>query len=275
MQAKLIISIILIITARGSALAQNDEPKPDKVSHAEPLYSDLVRDLGARRGEKEWNVGLSIEDKKDYHTIGGLVEYEFAPVNRLGIEVEVPFSTHFKTVKNEREIPTSGINGIKVATQYTFLVSKKHNLSLAAGYANDFEFHMIREDRKYNWDPENVFHPFFVAAKRWGNNYHTLLYTGPSLGLDLNTKELHKEWIINANFHYMFTGSKNFVGLEVNQHINHNGLSLVLRPQVRVTLSKQLALGFVTGIPVLGKEEGMSMFCRLIYEPRRKGSRQN
>jgi hypothetical protein len=274
MQAKHIFSIILILAGQTCALAQTSAPKPDKVSHAEPLYSDLVRDLGARKGEKEWNVGLSLEDRKDYHTVGGLVEYEFAPANRLGVEIEVPFSAHFKTEKNERQIPTSGIDGIKVATQYTFLVSKKHSLSLAAGYANDFEFRMERISGKYNWAPENVFHPFFVAAKRWGSNYHTLLYTGPSLGLDLTTKQLHPEWVINTNFHYMFTGTKNFVGLEINQHIGQSGVSLVLRPQVRVTLSKQVALGLVTGIPVLGKEEGMSMFCRLIYEPGRKGSRQ-
>ena len=31
--------------------------KPAKISHAEPLYLDLVRDLGARKGEREWNVG--------------------------------------------------------------------------------------------------------------------------------------------------------------------------------------------------------------------------
>jgi hypothetical protein len=28
--------------------------EPDKVLHAELLYIDLIRDLGARKGEKEW-----------------------------------------------------------------------------------------------------------------------------------------------------------------------------------------------------------------------------
>ena len=27
----------------------------------------------------------------------------------------------------------------------------------------------------------NIYNPFFVAAKRWGNNIHTLLYTGPAI----------------------------------------------------------------------------------------------
>ena len=30
-----------------------DRKEPDKVLHAEPLYIDLIRDLGARKGEKE------------------------------------------------------------------------------------------------------------------------------------------------------------------------------------------------------------------------------
>ena len=30
-----------------------DSIEPDKVLHAEPLYIDLIRDLGARKGEKE------------------------------------------------------------------------------------------------------------------------------------------------------------------------------------------------------------------------------
>src|SRR5690606_7121157 len=35
---------------------------PAKNLHAEPLYIDLIRDLGARKGEKEWNIGMGITD---------------------------------------------------------------------------------------------------------------------------------------------------------------------------------------------------------------------
>ena len=37
-----------------------DQKEPVKVLHAEPLYIDLIRDLGARKGEKEWNLGLGL-----------------------------------------------------------------------------------------------------------------------------------------------------------------------------------------------------------------------
>ena len=40
--------------------------EPDKVLHAEPLYIDLIRDLGARKGEKEWNFGYGLTDFNDF-----------------------------------------------------------------------------------------------------------------------------------------------------------------------------------------------------------------
>jgi hypothetical protein len=39
---------------------------PYKVLHAEPLYIDLIRDLGARKGEKEWNVGMGLTDNDNH-----------------------------------------------------------------------------------------------------------------------------------------------------------------------------------------------------------------
>jgi hypothetical protein len=74
-----------------------DKQKPDKVLHAEPLFIDLIRDLGARKGEKEWNIGLGLTDNGDFDKYSGLVEYEWAPVNRLGLEFELPFSIYYPT----------------------------------------------------------------------------------------------------------------------------------------------------------------------------------
>lgn len=46
----------------------------DKVLHAEPLYIDLIRDLGARKGEKEWNIGMGLTDNNMYDKYNALVE---------------------------------------------------------------------------------------------------------------------------------------------------------------------------------------------------------
>lgn len=268
MRSNAILFLLTFLCFAEPAFTQTaTDTRSDKVSHAEPLYYDLVRDLGARKGEKELNVGVSMEDNRRFHTLGGLVEYEFAPANRLGVEVEVPFSVHFKSLREQQvDLPLGGINGIKLATQYTFFVSKKHGLSLAAGYANDFELGAERINGKIRLSPENISQPFFVAAKSWKGRFHTLLHTGPVLGVHLRNGMLDPQWMVNTSFHYMFPGGKNFVGMEVNQMWGPKTGSLVLRPQFRVAVSKRTMLGFVTGIPMVG-DEGMSFFCRLIYEP--------
>lgn len=58
---------------------------PAKVLHAEPLYIDLIRDLGARKGEKEWNLGFGLTDNLSFDSYEALVEYEWAPIDRLGM----------------------------------------------------------------------------------------------------------------------------------------------------------------------------------------------
>lgn len=272
MKPNLIFLSVLAIGFSVQALAQ--DALPAKVSHVEPLYMDLVRDLGARKGEKEWNLGLSLEDKTRYHSLGGLVEYEFAPANRWGVEVEIPFSVHFKTDRRQKvELPPAGIDGIKVATQYTFFVSPRYQLSMAAGYANDLELHAETHAGKWRLAPENVSQPFFVLAKSWRQSrYHTLLYTAPTFGVDMRTGRLRKELLVNADFHYRFPRSRNVVGLELNQTYGFPQVGIVLRPQAKVNLGKGLALGVVVGIPVLGQAEGTGLFCRLIYEPSGKRS---
>jgi hypothetical protein len=65
----------------------------------------------------------------------------------------------------------------------------------------------------------------------------------------------------------MITGTRNFIGLEVNKELAHGKLNAVMRPQMRVALAENLMVGIVSGIP-LGKENrGLSSFARIIYEP--------
>ena len=62
-----------------------------KVEHAEPLYIDLMRDLGARKVEAEINVGFGRNNHHYYNEFNGFLEYKRAKANRLDMEVEVPF----------------------------------------------------------------------------------------------------------------------------------------------------------------------------------------
>lgn len=244
----------------------------DKVLHAEPLFIDLIRDLGARKGEREWNVGIGMTDRKTYDNYSALVEYEFAPIDRLGLEVELPFSYYMPldSAVKRTEIPNNKLNSVKLAGQYSFLVSEKRSLSAAIGYIHEFEQTAFSSYGKEKLFTGNKFNPFFVAAKRWGNNFHTLLYTGPLIEKHFNNNHIYTTWQFNTNFHYMITGTRNFIGIEFNKEVKESDFDMTIRPQMRVGLTDNLLVGVVTGIPISRESQRLSMFLRIIYEPKHK-----
>lgn len=255
----------------SSFLAEFEEKKTKqkpKVLHAEPLYIDLIRDLGARKGEKEWNLGAGMTDKRGFDEYEILVEYEWAPIDRLGFEVEIPvtlFSTRGELSPN-LENPSNRVESLKLATQWSFLVSEKTKTSLALGYIHEFEFVDLNKLGRGDLFKGNVYNPFLIAAKRWGSNYHTLFYTGPRIVKEFNQKS-DFTYELHSNFHYMIPGTRNFIGLEFNKEFQKNEFIGVIRPQMRVGLAENLMVGIVTGIPLSGQDRSMSSFVRIIYEP--------
>lgn len=240
-----------------------------KILHAEPLYIDLIRDLGARKGEKEWNVGFGLYDNDGFDRYHALVEYEWAPIDRLGLEVELPFSfytPHIGAIPGQT--PDSRLESLKLAAQYTFLVSGKYNTSLAIGYLHELEFTPFRRFRNSTFYRGNIFNPFFVSAKRWGNNFHTLIYQGPVWFQSFDGKQSLFQYQLNTNFHYMISGTRHFIGVEINKEFHPRDFDMVLRPQMRVEITEQLMIGIVTGIPIERETQRFSTFLRLIYEPK-------
>lgn len=247
---------------------ENVKGKP-KVLHAEPLYIDLIRDLGARKGEREWNIGMGMTDNLKYDEINLLVEYEFAPIDRLGFEVELPVLFYSKQKNVDKDsIPSTRLESLKMATQWSFFVSEKMKTSMALGYIHEFVLSPMDDFGKPLFTG-NVFNPFLVAAKRWGQNFHTLVYTGPRVEKERGHKT---EWRydINTNFHYMIPGTRNFVGIELNKNLRQHDFDMVIRPQMRVGISENLLVGIVGGVPVNRENQRFSMFTRIIWEPKTK-----
>ncbi|MGV3459103.1 MAG: HAEPLYID family protein [Flavobacterium sp.] len=239
---------------------------PPKVLHAEPLYIDLIRDLGARKGEKEWNVGLGLTDKETYDEYTTLVEYEWAPADRLGLEVELPFSWHYP-ISGATDAPGNRLNSLKMAGQYSFFVNEKIAISMAIGYIHEFELNDFSNYDNGRLFTGNVYNPFFIAAKRWGQNFHTLIYSGPQFIHHFEGNSMHTVWQINSNLHYMIPGTRNFIGIEFNKELTKHEFDMVLRPQMRVGIADNLLIGIVTGVPIKRENERFSTFLRLIYEP--------
>lgn len=261
------ILLIVLLTLLPTARAHAEPPGvPAKVLHAEPLFIDLIRDLGARKGEREWNVGVGLVDQNNFDRYTTLVEYEWAPMNRLGLEIEVPLTFY---PGNGAATPSNRVEGLKTAAQWTFLVSEPKQLSMAVGYLNELTFTDLDAVGRSPFVSGNVSNPFLVAAKRLGPQWHALVYTGPQVAAKRD-KGTTWQYDVNSSVHYMVGESRNFVGLEVNKSWASQDFDMTLRPQMRVQINEQLLVGIVTGIPVRRERERLSMFLRFIYEPRHK-----
>lgn len=247
--------------------AYQEKEHPVKILHAEPLYIDLIRDLGARKGEKEWNVGLGLTDNINFDTYEALVEYEFAPIDRLGFEVELPFLIYAPQGEIPKDsIPSSKMESLKLGTQWTFLVNEKAATSMALGYIHEFEFGSFQEFGNPLFTG-NVYNPFLIVAKRWGTNFHSLIYTGPVFEQHFKDNSWHSSHELNASAHYMIPGTDNFIGVEFNQQFAQGDFDMTIRPQMRVGITENLLVGIVAGIPVDRENERFSSFVRLIWEP--------
>jgi hypothetical protein len=268
---KNVFATLLLITASVTGHAQLTDvtPKhPLKLHHAEPLYMDLIRDLGARKGERELNVGFGVNDEKDYVSYSGFAEYEFAVANRLGLEIEVPFEMYAHNPdKKDYTLPGNRIEGIKLATQYTFLVSAKYQTSMAVGYIQEMEFSTLSNiDHHAPLFEGTRYNPIFIAATRLTPNIHTLLYTGPAIEQTFKGDDWNTVMEVNANLHYVFSNG-NFVGLETNMEFSGDKPSIVLRPQFKVAISKDVSVGVLAGIPTSGESHGISAMTRMIWVP--------
>ncbi len=271
---KIYLILTLSLLAVAPAWGQNFETDPEekkeplKLNHAEPLYIDLIRDLGARKGEKEWNFGMGLTDQLDFDKYEMLVEYEWAPINRLGLEIELPVSIYSPNIRDRRNSqPSDRLEGLKTAAQYTFLVNKKHQTSMALGYINELEFYDLDKLSGSRMLLGNLYNPFLVVAKKLSPKLHSLIYTGPEINQHFKTSHWHTRYAMNTSLHYMLPESRNFVGVEVNKSVQHGNFDMVVRPQMRVSIMDNLIVGLVAGVPVYKQHERMSCFFRLIYEP--------
>ena len=115
-------------------------------------------------------------DKLTYDSYEALVEYEWAVINRLGLEVEVPFQLNFPIgTVNSDSIPSSRMESLKLAIQWSFFVNEKLKTSMTLGYINEFEFTEFRRFGK----PlifGNIYNPFFIGAKVGEQFAHINLY---------------------------------------------------------------------------------------------------
>lgn len=257
----------MILSIMGSsAIAQTTDSLPLKIKHAEPVYSDIIRDLGARKGEKEINIGYKLEKNTDFSTQRGFIEYEFAPLNRLGLELEIPFQFGAKSYQQGgSNVPANKIESIKPAIQYTFLVARAARLSMAVGGIYELRLNTLKTvDDHLGLLKGNSFNPFLIVGKRWGTHLHSMITTGPEFYKDFSTHQHESAYLLNVSMHYML--DSHFLGIEMNQEYKGREVYTVMRPQAKIQLNKSIGIGLATGIPLKRPGLGNSFVARLIYE---------
>jgi len=272
---RILVPAIILFTCL-SASAQKAETTSQEESEirakfAMPLYLDLPAEMDVEKGYKELNVLGGYTDYKTNSTFRTIVEYAFAPAKRLAFEVELPFSFEHNKKENGEPLAEAEnrLEGFKFGGMYTFAVIPQQKMALSAGFFNELEATPFKEFGNPLFEG-NIFQPFIGGAKVWGNKFHTLIYTGPSVRTSFHESETTTDWKINTNLSYRFGKKENYAGLEINQTAYKGYFETILRPQVHLSFTPQIALGIGATIPA--KAEGMNTggFFRFIYMPKIK-----
>lgn len=273
----LLSSTLLHAQEINTTTSKNTEPE---LKHYMPLYLDIPAELNVKKGFQEVNVAGGYADYKHFNGVRTLLEYDFAPVDRLGIEIEVPFvfvhnktasvpAEHENTVHEEGGAAASAM-GLRIGFNYSVHTFAKAKTTLAAGYFNELETAPFKSFGKPVFTA-NIYNPFIAAAKIWGERFHTMIYAGPAIKQEFESRETITQYKLNTILSWRFgkRDKETFAAVECNQAFaKDNKPQLLLRPQVQLQLTERWKLGLVAGIPVK-TASGLngSGFFRLIYSP--------
>ncbi|WP_379966240.1 HAEPLYID family protein [Epilithonimonas sp. UC225_85] len=280
---KILVSTFFLLLFSNDLFAQGnntEETKEADLKYYMPLYLDIPAEMNVKKGYQELNLAGGYADFKNFEGVRTLVEYDFAPVDNLGFEIEVPFIFVHDKLKGvsapESEnttVPEEGGNtddamALRIGFNYTFLTLPEAKTTLSAGYFNELETSPFDEFGKPLF-VGNVYNPFFAAAKIWGQRLQSMIYAGPAIKQEFESNETKTQYRFNTILSYRFgKGEKeSFFGLECNQTFGKEDKpQLILRPQVQLQMTDDFKIGLVAGVPVMTSNDlNASGFLRLIY----------
>lgn len=163
-------------------------------------------------------------------------------------------------------MPGNKVEGLKLASQCTFLVNETRKLPMAIAYVHEFEFNTFKKLSHQGSIFKGMrMNPVFIAAKNF-HNFNTIIYSGPVFNNDYKEHIIETGATINAGCLYVIPNTKNFIGLENNMDIDENGFHDYLRPQIKIAIKHNLMIGLVGGIPIPHEKSRGDLMTHIIWE---------
>jgi len=184
----------------------------------EPMVYDLVRPLGAAKGELEINSLIRLDENFEYSP-----ELEYMIGDGLGLEIELP-------IKNNE------LESFKIAAQKTFGTNFDNHY--IHGMQSLFRYDLNEQRQTY----DNL----YIAGYRFNRRISDMLMKG--LRLSKDDDKLTVSGILNNTLFYQT--DKFTLGLEANYVYGNSarGNYFLLMPQIHLPVSKKVSLQLGTGV---------------------------
>lgn len=227
----------------------------------EPLLFDLVRPLGARKGELEFNTLAVFPWKSRNRNVrkdpfgsgttspdrGGIEwapELEYAITDNFAIEFEFPFEG-------------SSLEEYKLGLQWTFENSFDKN------YIHGIQFLVEPTTEWQDWNSTLL----YLAGYRFDETWSTLAMVGGRMNLAGSQRDQSIEGLVNLSV-FADVNESTKLGLEINysRNITQNPWSLIAIPQIHYDLTNDIQLQSGLGFGTFGNGHEYSFVSRLIFQ---------
>ena len=243
---KSITILLVLLLISNLAIGQEKEIK-ETVEIPEPLMFDLIRGLGAKKGELEINslADFPLNDAS-MRGVDWAPEIEYALFDNFAVELEFPLN-NFE------------LEAYKMAIQWTIGTSKNNK------YIHGIQ--IIGE--KYIHDDIFELNLLYVPGYRFNEVWSAIGLFGVMLEYGDDTPQKNHTIILNASL-FANLNEHTVVGLEINnsdptfQRIDDNDMELLLLPQVHYEFDSGFAFQFGVGPKFNDGNTDLSAVLRVI-----------
>lgn len=241
-----LITLVFFLFATPKVLAQEKDSQVT-VNVPEPLNFDLVRGLGAKKGELEINTLADFPlNNMDARKVEWAPEIEYALFDNFAVELEFPFEN-------------GDLEAYKMAIQWTMGTSESNKFIHGIQVIGEALIHESLVELSFLYVPAYRFNTVWSAIGLFG----VMVETGADAA-DKNSTIL-----LNASL-FADVNRRTVIGLELNntdptlQKIDDNEMSLIILPQVHYEFTHGWSLQFGIGANITDERTDMSGIIRLI-----------